>query len=248
MKAPQHIRLFVLILLALVLPASWYLVRAGKASSRLPVARALLRAFTPPAPAQATPPNATIIRTIVYRQLTDFQNGGSVGAIHNLKISADGSKIIFLSGRKVFTIDATGQNLREIYDAPNPAADAAPNWVDISADGSKVLWAANTGPAIFTANADGTNLVRLAPAFPNQFGGNDVLELYLNPCLTADGSRVIFTQAGPVPDTAGGYRINSDGTGLTKLFSYRQMAALFGKDGSELNRNISFTAMGNSTW
>ena len=67
-----------------------------------------------------------------------------------------------------------------------------------------------------------------------------MLELYLNPCLTADGSRVYFTQAGPSPDNAGGYRINADGSGLTRLFSYRQVSALFGKDGSELNRNVSF--------
>ena len=123
MTAAKRIRL--LIVLALALPASWYFVRTGNASGSLPAASAWLRALIAPAAplVQATPPNATILRTLVYRQLTDFQSGGSVGFIHNLKISANGAKIIFLSGRKVFTMDATGQNLREIYDAPNPATE-----------------------------------------------------------------------------------------------------------------------------
>ena len=163
MKAPQRISLFLLLALSLCWPASWYLARPLQASGSWPTARALLSAFVAPAPAQATPPNATIIRTIVYRQITDFQSGGSGGGIFNLKISANGAKIIFLSGRKVFTMDATGQNLREIYDAPNPATDRGPDWVDISADGSKVIWAALSARQIFIANADGTNRLPLAP-------------------------------------------------------------------------------------
>ena len=251
MKAPKRTGLSLVILLALIVPASVHLIRAGRADNLIAGARAIRDRVAPPplttvkpgtvtpAPVQATPPNATIIRTIVYRQITDFQNGGSVGSIHNLKVSADGSKIIFLSGRKVFTVDATGQNLREIYDAPNPATDLAPTWVDISANGSKVIWAASSARTIFIANADGSNRLPLAPTFQNRFGTNEALSLPLNPRLTADGSRVYFAHVSSV-EVSGCYRINADGTGLTRLFSYQQVSTLFGKDGSEYNGNIAF--------
>lgn len=197
-------------------------------------------------PPQAQPSPATIIRTIVYRQITDFQNGGSVGSIPNMKVSADGSKIVFLSGQKVFTIDATGQNLREVFDAGNPATNSAPSWIDISANGSKVMWAVFQAPEIFVANSDGSNRVRLAPTFQNQFGTEALLQGRLNPRMTADGSRIYFTHIGSTTDIAGGYRINTDGTGLTKLFSYRQMAQLFGLDGSRYAGDCGNCAFNNA--
>ncbi|MFN0121748.1 MAG: cohesin domain-containing protein [Blastocatellia bacterium] len=211
------------LILALILCASWYFTRTSRAGAP---------------PAQTTTPNATIIRTIVYRQITDFQPG-SVGDIHNLKISADGSKVIFLTGRKVFTMDATGQNLREIYDAPNPATDRGPDWVDISANGSKVIWAALFAREIFSANADGSNRIPVAPTFQNPFG-TETLSLRLNPTLTADGSRIIFTHSGSTADVTGGYRVNTDGTGLTRLFSQRQLAGVFGTDPNAYNNNVLF--------
>ena len=58
--------------------------------------------------------------------------------------------------------------------------------------------------------------------------------------LLSSGGSDWIAGSGKAEKVEGGYRINADGTGLTKLFSYRQMAALFGKDGSELNRNVSF--------
>lgn len=242
MKAPQRINLFLLLALSLGLPVSWYFVRAGQSyrPTVLPKMHATAAAAAvSPALAQATTPNATIIRTIVYRQITDFQNGGSVGAIHNLKISADGAKIIFLSGRKVFTMDATGQNLREIYDAPNPATDRAPDWVDISANGSKVIWAAHSARTIFSANADGSNRIPVAPTFQNPFG-TEALVLNLNPALTADGARIIFTHSGSTADVTGGYRVNLDGSERTMLFSQRQLAGLFGTDPNAYNNNVLF--------
>ena len=43
------------------------------------------------------------------------------------------------------------------------------------------------------------------------------------------------------PDVAGGYKVNANNSGLTKLFSYRQMATqLFGLSGDEYNGNIAF--------
>jgi len=184
---------------------------------------------------------ATIIRTIVYRQISDFPGGGSVGNIFNMKMSADGSKIVFVSGTKVFTINTDGTNLVEVFD--NTAARGAPRWIDISANGAKVIWDAFNLQTrvydIFIANSDGSNRVPIAPTFQNQFG-TEALNIVLNPALTADGSRIYFTHAGSTIDVAGGYRLNADGTGLTKLFSYRQMSALFGKDGSEYNGNLAF--------
>jgi len=42
---------------------------------------------------------ATIIRTIVYRQVSSFQSG-SGPSIERMKMSADGSKIVFSNGAK----------------------------------------------------------------------------------------------------------------------------------------------------
>ena len=42
--------------------------------------------------------SATIIRTIVYKQITDFQSAQGI-SIHQMKLSGDGSKIVFSMGR-----------------------------------------------------------------------------------------------------------------------------------------------------
>ncbi len=181
---------------------------------------------------------ATIIRTIVYRQISSFQIG-SGPSIGRMKMSADGSKIVFAADgvKKIFTINTDGMNFMEVFDyatLPPPRPGSLP-WIDISADGSKIIWTDSVGE-IFIANSDGSSRLRIATEFPKT-GGGTIGGAFFNtgPRITADGSRVYFYLFGGDPDTEGVYVINADGSNSRKLFSYRQMSALFGRDGSEYN-------------
>lgn len=188
------------------------------------------------AAAQGQPVPATIIRTIVYRQISSFTSS-VVPYIARLKVSADGSKIIFSGGdtKKVFTINADGTSFREVFDyatfRPGPGASLL--FVDISANGSRIIWT-DTAEEIFVANFDGSNRQRIATAIPGGFGSANRLELAgYGPRLTADGSRVYFYHLGDTLDTEGVYVIDANGANLRKLFSYRQISAVFGLNGSE---------------
>jgi hypothetical protein len=181
---------------------------------------------------------ATIIRTIVYRQISNFQSGSSP-SIGRMKMSADGSKIVFATDgvKKVFTINTDGTNFMEVFDYAT-FRDGCPcgvPWIDISADGSKIIWTDSVGE-IFIANSDGSSRQRIATEFPKT-GGGTVGGAFFNtgPRITADGSRVYFYLYGGDPDTEGAYVIGANGANLQKLFSYRQISALFGQDGSEYN-------------
>ncbi|GEM_PF-3869123 len=179
---------------------------------------------------------ATIIRTIVYRQISSFQLG--IGpAIARMKMSADGSKIVFAADgvKKIFTINTDGSNFMEVFDYATfrGGCPCVAPWIDISADGSKIIWTDSVGE-IFIANSDGRSRQRIATEFPKA-GGGTVGGAFFNtgPRITADGRRIYFYLFGGDADTEGAYVIGADGSNLRQLFSYRQISALFGKDGSE---------------
>jgi hypothetical protein len=181
---------------------------------------------------------ATIIRTIVYRQISNIQSGESPGFISALKISGDGSRIIFTGDQpgKIFTIKSDGSDLIQVFDYASISLD---RWwqphIDISYDGWKIIWTDGVGE-IFIADYDGTDLKRIATTFPGEYGGTEGPNFPLTPRITADGTRVFFIHRGGGPDIAGGYIIEADGTGQSQLFSYRQMSQqLFGQSGSEIN-------------
>src|SRR5436309_205970 len=74
-------------------------------------------AIAAPSAAQQCPP-AGIVRTIVYRQITDFPGPNNIHDVTFLRISADGSKIAFINdGHEVFTVDPDGQNLKRVVDS-----------------------------------------------------------------------------------------------------------------------------------
>jgi len=179
---------------------------------------------------------ATIIRTIVYRQISSFQIG-SGPSIERMKMSADGSKIVFADGtKKIFTINTDGTNFTEVFDYATfrGGCPCVVPWIDISADGSRIIWTDSVGE-IFIVNSDGSNRQRIATEFPRAGGGTVGGAFSVAPRITADGSRVYLYLYGGDPDTEGVYVINADGSNSRKLFSYRQMSALFGRDGSEYN-------------
>src|SRR5204863_10117275 len=103
------------IIVALPLPK--YAKHPDRQSSAGLLTPAAASGLTVTAPEQTQQPTVTIIRTIVYHRISDFQEGGGICTIQRIKLSADGSKLIFISGQKVFTMDATGQNFREVFDA-----------------------------------------------------------------------------------------------------------------------------------
>jgi len=182
-----------------------------------------------------------IVRTINYFQLREFQLG-EIPGIGDMKISANGAKIVFSSGDKtIWTINTDGTNLVKVFDYADFRTGPpyiSPH-IDISADGSKIIWTDGVGE-IFVANSGGGGRLRLATEIPTT---TDAVGpgIPISPRITADGSRVYFLNTSGGPDIAGGYKVNADGSGLTKLFSYRQMATqLFGMTGDEYEGNIAF--------
>src|SRR3989442_12417797 len=95
-----------------------------------------------PTPALAQQGLPAITRTIVYRQITDFQSGISPTYIPRMKMSADGSKIIFAAeAKRIFTINADGTGLIRVFDYEDfrtgcPCIDP---YIDISDDGSTII-------------------------------------------------------------------------------------------------------------
>lgn len=168
---------------------------------------------------------AQIIRTIVYNQITDFDTDLGIG---RLKISANGSKIIFsTTNKKIFTINTDGTNLVEVFDFATfrEGCPCLSPFVDISADGSKIIWT-DTGGEIFIANSDGSNQLKIADVLQRLDGGTvdpDITKIR----LTADASQVFFTnELSGGPEVAGVWRVNADGSGLTQLFSSQELSAL----------------------
>ena len=185
---------------------------------------------------------AAITRTIVYRQITNFQSGGDVGRVDRVKISANGSKIIFTTDyQKIFTINADGSDFAKVFDYGTPQWGVP--YIDINADGSKIIWAQWRDAAeIYIADSDGANRQRLATDLPAPGAGTQGPSLRVGLHITADGQSVYFIQSAGDKNTAGGYRVAASGGPATQLFSYLQMAALFGLNGDEFNGYWAFTS------
>lgn len=167
-------------------------------------------------PAQA----GTVVRTLAYHQLTAFTSGLGVYPGRRASVlSADGSRAAFVvkgAPSHVYVINADGTGLRELDTLPGDSAPA----VDISADGSKVLYW--DGVVAYWVNADGSNR-------------RQVIELGAYPYfrLAADGAHVFFAidrNVRPnVTYEAGLYVMNADGSGIRRIVTPEQVHALFGK-------------------
>ena len=182
-----------------------------------------------------------VIRAVEYRQISSFQTNYS---ITSMKISADGSRIVFATGGpavKVFTINSNGSGLTQVYDYQKTGFGP---FVDISANGNKVIWCDYVGDnAIFIANADGSareKIVTLLP-HPDPVFADMTPQIPFPPRITADGSQVYFVHIHRDPRGAGVWRINSNGSNLVHVFDYLTMSQkAFGRDGSEYEWNGAF--------
>ena len=205
----------------------------------------LLLAIVPTAAAQTCPTSA--VHRIVYRQLSDFpsDNSGIIPDPALMKLSADGSRIVFVANQThLYTIDTANGAMRQVVDvvANQPSRDRI-NWIDINANGSKVVWAAANYTEIFIADFNGANQRRIAMELPKPGGGTEpwLPAPYLDhPRITADGSRVYFAHVGGNVDIAGIYVVNADGSGLSQVFSFRAVAQFLGSDPAALPGNSYF--------
>ncbi|MBI4469049.1 MAG: choice-of-anchor D domain-containing protein [Acidobacteria bacterium] len=194
-------------------------------------------------------PAATLVRSVVYNQITSFPSGGFASFNFTMKVSGNGSRIIFSTAeKKIFTLNADGTNLRQVFDYATfrTGCPCVVPYIDITADGSRVIWTDRTDE-IFVADFDGGNQRRVATAIPRPGLTPVPPSIPLAPRITAGGQQILFVHNDFRPgvitlDVAGVWRVNADGSGLTQLFSYRRMATeALGRNPAEYNPNIAFS-------
>lgn len=183
-----------------------------------------------------------IIDTLAYTQITNFTD---IQVTSRIRVNADGTRIIFTGNFKmIYTMKADGSELKQVFDYNTfrggcPCIDP---FIDISGDGSTILWTDGINE-IFTADFDGGNMRTIATLIPVDPPFADAEpDIRIPPRLTYDGSKVFFFNVAGGKDFAGLYMVGSNGSGLTKLFSYTDMSQnVFGLDGTEFNPNTAFT-------
>ena len=182
-----------------------------------------------------------IIRTISYKEIINAQMAPIAG-IERMKISAGGGKIVFNTvGGELYTINTDGTGLTRLMPQDGRG------YIDISVDGSHVIFARHFGYEILVFSSIGGGPDHIANNLPLPQGGTTGPDIRLNPVIAdstgASGleKRVYFTAVAGGADVAGIWSVALDGTDLKQHFSYRQMSQqLFGLDGSEYNGNIAF--------
>lgn len=179
------------------------------------------------------------VAAVHYTQISSFEIDYYIA---DMKMSADGSKIIFATGGpqvKIFTINTNGTGLIQVYDFQTTGT--AP-FIDISSDGDKVIWCDRYGE-IFVANSDGTARYEIATWLPNPDTTRADLEpiIPLPPRITVDGGTVFFMNVDRDARVSGVWSINTNNTNLTQIFNYIDVATqVYGRDGSEYNYNTAF--------
>jgi hypothetical protein len=181
-----------------------------------------------------------VIDGVTLKQITHFEAHPNISA---MKMSADGSRIVFATSGpevKVFTIGTNGSGLTLIYDFQTTGFGPT---IDISGNGERVVWCDGFGE-IYLANSDGTGRIELATLLPNPDTNFADLEpvIPLPPRITADGSQVFFINMDRDPRVSGVWKINDDNTGLAQVFNYLKVSSdVFGRDGTEYSYNVGFT-------
>lgn len=183
-----------------------------------------------------------IIDTLAYTQISNVTD---IRLTSRIRTSAEGTKLIFTGNDKmVYTMYADGSQLKQVFDYATfrGGCPCIALFIDISGDGSTILWTDGINE-IFTANFDGSNEREIATLIPREPPLADAEpKIPVPPRLTYDGSKVFFFNVAGGKDKAGLYTIGSDGSELTKIFSYTDMSQnVFGMDGSEFNYNSAFT-------
>ena len=153
----------------------------------------------------------------------------------NPSFNADGSKILYSSCDTVnFVCDLYTMNADGTDKTLHPAshADGDDDQAFYSPDGTKIVWVGVTAAnetRLYLANADGTGSTTILTSgvFP---------AIDLNPRFSNDNSKIAFTRLTGSGATAEIYRINVDGTGLTRLTNnaFSDSTPVWSPDGSKL--------------
>ncbi|HWQ32963.1 MAG TPA: BACON domain-containing carbohydrate-binding protein [Blastocatellia bacterium] len=165
---------------------------------------------------------ATILRTLVYHQITSQTSGITVNSGSPV-LSASGNRAVFAispgSGdpntpNRIFVVNADGTGERQV-DAYTTLCFCS-SQADISADGE---WVVSTeGVQLRIARADGS-------------GGRELLRdrEFEAIRISGDGTKVFFLQRrGEPPTDRGLYVINADGSGLRQIAGPTQIGTLLG--------------------
>lgn len=168
--------------------------------------------------------NTGKLGTIVYHRIQDF-NIGDIPAIGRMKMSLDGSKIVFScpNPKAIYTINADGTNLVKVFDYADYSS--RPPWIspfiDIDSLGTTIIWTDGVGE-IFVASSDGSNRFRVAYEIPYgeiKIGPN----IPLRPRITAKGDKIFFCNTSGDPQTGGVWSVGSNGGALTQLFKHSEL-------------------------
>ncbi len=180
-----------------------------------------------------------VVDAVHLTQISSFETDYS---IIDMKMSADGSTIVFATGGpqvKVYTISTSGQKLTLVYDFQTIGTGP---FIDISSDGERVIWT-HYGK-IFIANKDGSARLQLAPLLPNPDTNRAPIppEIPLPPRISADGGTVFFLHVDRDSRGSGVWSVSANNSNLKLIFNYLDVASqVYGRDGSEYNYNTSFT-------
>lgn len=186
----------------------------------------ILSIFFVPISTHAMPsePHATIVRTTVFKQITNFTDDVNTYQYYLPQISADGSRIVFnrqdTDRAAVINFDGTG--LTDV--------DTMAGRVDLSANGSKVI--VSDGTELHIVNADGTGKTTLIA-----LGGPALTET----AISGDGTTVFLiinvdtTYNSGTPIGRGLWAIQANGTGLRQVVSPAQVAALIGVTAADIS-------------
>ncbi len=135
------------------------------------------------------------------------------------EFSANGQRIVYIHSSQIWAMNTDGSNQHAVFAAGNGSEAYAASF---SPDGTKIaaeLYWYPTGIGLYDGiaimNADGTNAIPLTggPNFPCTVGWDEM------PAFTHDGTQIMFSRYCDDDYTETLYTINTDGTGLTPLYT-----------------------------
>ena len=180
-----------------------------------------------------------VVDAVHLKQISSFETDYS---IIDMKMSADGSTIVFATGGpqvKVYTMSTSGQGPKLVYDFQTIGSGP---FIDISSDGEKVIWT-HYGK-IFIANKDGSARLQLAPLLPNPDTNRAPIPpvIPLPPRISADGGTVFFLHVDRDPRGSGVWSVSANNSNLKLIFNYLDVTTqVYGRDGSEYSYNSAYT-------
>jgi hypothetical protein len=182
-------------------------------------------------PASGTPPgggigidggNGTILRTLVYHELTADENGG-VDTTKGIAFSRDGRRGLFdenIASNYVPTVVSADGSGKSGIDAVNAG------WIDMTAVSGDGAWIAYTADTLFLANVASPQRV----AGPAVSQGRSCARFARDPADAMKWRLYFLSNVawGSPAHEPGVYSVGTDGAGLVELMSPAQAAALIG--------------------